>query len=145
MMGAGTGHGRQTYIDAMFNLGGAAATSLTAMNPGVATSGTDYMPKANGTLLEIYIAITPQAASSLAQSGYLTLSSTSFVPINTLTINFAGFGLATAPQLYGGQQAITKYTLGLPVKESQKITSSILYYYSPVTPYATVTGKFSVD
>ena len=145
MMGSGGSGGRQIYIDEMFNLGGAAVTVPTAMNAGITTTGTGtYSPKANGFLLELYISIVPQAASSLAQTAQFAFSCTSWTPVNTLNIPASGFGIATAPQLYGGTQAQTRYTgLNLPVQTANAINGTVNYLYSPVTPYATVVGKFS--
>jgi hypothetical protein len=137
----------QVYVDQMFNLGGAAVTALTAMNGGVSADGSGkYSPKKKGHLISISIMVTPQAASSLAQSGYLTLNNTEWAPVNTLTIPFAGFGLATAPQLYGGAQALTRWEdLMLPVDTANPIIGNVLYAYSPVTPFITVTGKFTTN
>ncbi len=138
--------GREVYIDEMFNLGGAAVTTPTSMNSGITTNGTGtYAPKANGYLLELYISIVPQAATSLAQAAQVALSCTSWAPVNTLNIPAAGFGLATAPQLYGGTQAQTRYVdLNLPVQTANVINGTVNYLYSPVTPYIFITGKFSV-
>lgn len=144
-MGSGYAGGGQRYVDTMFNLGGAAVTALTNMNKRQTADGSgSYSALTDGTLLDITIMVTPQAATSLAQSGYITLSCTSWAPVNLLTIPFAGFGLATAPQLYGGQQAVTVWKgLALPVKSALAITGQVIYTYSPVTPFITVTGTFS--
>lgn len=138
------GMGGQTYIDQMFNLGGAAVTALTNMNSKATADGSgSYKPKVAGALIDLTVMVTPQAASSLAQSGYMTLQCTKWAPQNTLTIPFAGFGLATAPQLYGGAQAIWPWkSLNLPVDPAVEILGQVLYTYSPVTPFITVTGTF---
>src|SRR6267378_1860320 len=49
------------YNDQMFNLGGAAVTSLTSMNAGTSSTAGPYSPQADGTLLTITIYIAPQA------------------------------------------------------------------------------------
>lgn len=143
----GTRTAGQTYVDQMFNLGGAAVTALTNMNSKATADGAGaYSPRTNGHLLDLTIMVTPQAASSLAQSGYITLSATTWAPVNLLTIPFAGFGLATAPQLYGGQQAVTVWkNLNLPVQSAVQILGQVLYAYSPVTPFITVTGTFTTQ
>jgi hypothetical protein len=133
----------QTYVDQMFNLGGAAVTTLTAMNPGTTSAAGAYSPKANGTLKGVVIQVSGQAASSLAQSGYITLNCTQWAPVNTLTIPFTGFGLLTAPQLLGGNLELQPWGgLDLPVVTSVPIIGSVIYFYSPVTPNITVTGVF---
>lgn len=146
----------EVYLDMMFNLGGAAVTTLTAMNPGSANWGTNtqsgaaYSPKADGTLIGVEIQISGQAATSLAQNGYITLTCTQWAPVNTLTIPFTGFGLLTAPQLAAGDTERELFpkqgfpqTLNLPVKTSVAITGSVIYAWSPVTPQITVTGYFT--
>jgi hypothetical protein len=143
MMGAAGKTAYQTYVDQMFNLGGAAVTTLTAMNPGTTSAAGAYSPKANGWLKGIVIQVSGQAASSLAQSGYITLTCTQWAPVNTLTIPFTGFGLLTAPQLLGGNLEIQPWAgLDLPVNTSVPINGSVIYFYSPVTPNITVTGVF---
>lgn len=151
MIGAGKPSAAvQVYVDQMFNLGGAAVTTLTAMNPGTTSSAGAYSPKADGALIGVEIQITPQAASSLAQSGYITLTCTMWAPVNTLTIPFSGFGLATAPQVIGGTllrelwpQPGFPAPLNLPVKTSVPINGQVIYFFSPVTPNITVSGIFS--
>ena len=136
--------GGAIYIDQMFNLGGAAVTALTAMNPGTTAAAGAYSPKADGSIRGISIQISPQAATSLAQSGYITLTCTLWAPVNTLTIPFTGFGLATAPQpAYGNGEAYAWDQLDLPVKTSVPINGSVIYFFSPVTPNITVSGVFN--
>jgi len=140
----GTGqYGKQIYIDQMFNLGGAAVTTLTSMNVGVMNSAGGYPPKVPGYLIDLIIQVSPQAATSLAQSGYVQLVCASWVPFNTLIIPFTGFGLATAPQVIGGVLETVSYNLALPVTPAQQITGSVIYFYSPVTPNITVAGRFA--
>ena len=136
------------YIDQMFNLGGAAVTSLTSMNASTTSSAASYSVLADGILDKIILQVTPQAATSLAESGYVTLNCQLWTTQQTLTIPFAGFGLATAPQVYGGIGANTQFppagdgSLGLPVKQQAAIAGKVIYFYSPVTPNITVTGIF---
>lgn len=139
------GHGGQIYVDQMFNLGGAAVTTLTAMNVGTtASTGQGYSPLADGHLIGVQIQVSPQAATSLAQSGFITLTATTWSPINTLTIPFTGFGLATVSQAaFGNGESYSWDDLMLPVKASNVIKGSVQYNFSPVTPNITVTGRFS--
>lgn len=137
-----------SYFDQMFNLGGAAVTTLTQMNSGTSAAAGSYSPLADGTLKKIFIEVTPQAATSLAQSGYITLTCTAWSPVNTMTIAFTGFGIATAPQLYGGIQAVQQYppagdgALDLNVKTSLPIIGKVIYFFSAVTPNIVVQGHF---
>src|SRR2546426_7569407 len=96
------------YTDVMFNLSGTAVTALTNMNAGTGTTAGTYAPQLNGKLVKVDITLVPQAASSLAQHGLFTLGQTNWKP-NTLRFWVGGVGLATAPQLYGGNQATTSY------------------------------------
>ena len=140
----------ETYIDQIANLGGAAVTTLTQMNGGTSSAASSYSPKANGTLLKICVQITPQAASSLAQSGYVQLVCTTWAPVNTLIIPFTGFGLQTVPTA-GPQGTLEEHwyppigdaDLTLPVNTAVPITASVIYFYSPVTPNIVVEGQFS--
>ncbi len=140
--------GQQFYADQMFNLGGAAVTALTAMNPGVTAAAGAYSPKLLGSLEKLIIKITPQAATSLAQSGYVYLNCPKW-KLNTQIFAFNGFGIATAPQSYGGNTADTIYPpdgdgyLALPVEPQTPIIGQIVYFYSPVTPNAVVQGLFA--
>lgn len=137
------------YIDQMFNLGGAAVTTLTSMNPSTTASAGTYAVLADGTLDKIGIQIVPQAATSLAQTGYITLNCQLWTTQQTLTIRFSGFGLATAPQLYGGTQAVHWWppagdgSLNLPVKQQAAIQGKVTYDGTgPVTPFIAVSGLF---
>lgn len=134
----------QTYVDQMFNLGGAAVTTLTQMNANTTAAAGAYSVLSAGHLVSIQIQVSPQAATSLAQSGYITLTCTAWAPINTQTIPFTGFGLATAPQAIGGTtEASTWEEVYLPVDPAITIKGSVIYFYSPVTPNITVCGRFS--
>jgi hypothetical protein len=131
------------YTDQMFNLSGAAVTSLTAMNFGTGTVAGNYSPQLNGTLQKIAITLVPQAASSLAQYGQVELSQTNWRP-NILRFVVAGFGLATAPQLYGGTQATTEFLVQQTVQTDWPITGQVVYRGTgPVTPTVHVLGFFT--
>lgn len=139
------------YFTQLFNLGGTAVTALTAMNPGTTAAAGAFSVPAKGALQKIYINVTPQAASSLAQNGYVQLVCTTWSPVNTLILSFNGFGLATAPQLYGGAQAANIFPpvgdgfLNLPVDTAVAINGSVIYFFSPVTPNITVCGLFTTS
>lgn len=138
--------GGQTYVDQMFNLGGAAVTTLTQMNANTSAAVGLYTTLSKGHLVGLQIQISPQAASSLAQSGYITLTCTAWAPINTMTIAFTGFGLATAPQpAYGNGESYGWDDLYLPIDPALGIKGSVIYFFSPVTPNITVTGRFSTN
>jgi hypothetical protein len=133
------GNRGQVYEDIIAN-GATAVTSLTTMNVGTTSTAGTYTPKADGYLLKVTIVITPQAATSLAQTGWITLASTSFQPINTITIPIPGFGLATAPQ---AQNPLPfERNLNLPVRTALAITPQYIFQYSPVTPAIWVHGTF---
>lgn len=141
--------GGQWFLDVIANLGGAAVTTFTTMNFGTGTAAGSYTAKFDGLLQKIILKVSPQAASSLAQNGYVTLNCNKW-QIQTHTMAFNGFGLATAPQLYGGQQGDTIFPpqgdgyLGLPVAPALTILPQIQYAYSPVTPFCVVQGLFQI-
>jgi hypothetical protein len=131
------------YTDQMFNYRGAVHTTLTAMNFGTGTVAGAYSPQLNGKLLKVTIILVPQAASSLDQDHRVELTQTNWKP-NTLRFAVAGFGLATAPQLYGGDQAMAEFPVDLTVQTDWPITGlDIAPGTSPVTPAVIVTGTFS--
>lgn len=131
------------YTDQMFNLSGAAVTTLTAMNFGTGTTAGAYSPQLNGSLQKITITLVPQAATSLAQYGQVELSQTNWKP-NILRFVVAGFGLATAPQLFGGQQAMNDFVIEQPVQTDWPITGQVIYRGTgPVTPTVHILGFFS--
>ena len=131
-----------TYNDVMGNLGGAAVTTLTSLNAGTSSTAGAFSPQLNGVLLKINIYITGQAATSLFQSGRLELTQSNWKP-NILRFPFAGAGLLTAPQLYGGNQAVFERSIGQVVDTSWPITLQVIYFFSPVTPNIVVEGVFS--
>src|SRR5439155_18596450 len=120
----------QVYNDQMFNLGGAAVTSLTSMNAGTSSSAGAYSPQTDGILLTITIYISPQAATSLAQSGRVELTQSNWSP-NVVRYAFTGFGLATAPQSFGGNVMAFSRAVNQPVKTSWPITGQVIYFFSP--------------
>ena len=131
-----------TYNDQMFNLGGAAVTSLTSMNAGTSASAGAYSPQTDGVLLAINIYLSGQAATSLAQSGRMELTQSNWSP-NILRFPITGFGLLTAPQLLGGNLEVFSRAVNQPVKTSWPITGQVTYFFSPVTPNIVVEGVFS--
>ena len=131
------------YQDVMFNLSGAAVTALTNMSSGTGTTAGTYSPQISGTLVKVDISLVPQAASSLAQHGLVTLSQTNWQP-NTLRYWVPGFGLATAPQVYGGNQATSSFVVNLRVQTDWPITGQVAYLGTgPVTPTVFVEGTFT--
>ncbi len=134
--------GGTIYNDQMFNLGGAAVTTLTSMNAGTTAVVGPYLPQTSGVLLSINVYVTPQAATSLAQSGRLELTQSRWNP-NVLRFPFAAFGLATAPQALGGNELVISRTVNQPVDAQYGITGQVIYFFSPVTPNIVVEGVFS--
>src|SRR6267143_1196427 len=130
------------YQDQMFNLGGAAVTSLTSMNAGITATVNPYFAQLDGKLLKIDLFISPQAATSLAQSGRFEMSQSNWSP-NILRYPFTGFGLATAPQVIGGNLLQITYPVDQEVRTSWGITGQVIYFFSPVTPNLVVEGTFS--
>lgn len=139
-----------TYWDQMFNYA-SAATTLTQMYAGTTSSQGTYSPKANGALQKLCIVISPQAATSLAQSGYAQLTCTAWSPVNTSTFPFGGFSLQTissaSPTTGNNEQnwfpPIGDGYLNWPVSTAIPISGSVIYFYSPVTPNIVVYGLFS--
>jgi len=130
------------YTDQMFNYRGAASTTLTAMNFGTGTTAGAYSPQLNGRLLKVTIILVPQAATSLDQDHRVELSQSNWKP-NIFRFPLAGFGLATAPQVYGGDQAMADFPIDVPVQTDWPITGQqVAPGTSPVTPAIIVTGTF---
>jgi hypothetical protein len=131
------------YTDQMFNFRGAAPTTLTAMNFGTGATAGAYSPQLSGKLLKVTVIIVPQSAASLAQDVRVELSQTNWRP-NLFRFAVAGFGLATAPQLYGGQQGMIDFPIDVPVQTDWPITGqAIAPGTAPVTPAFVVMGTFS--
>ena len=130
------------YTDQMFNYRGAASTTLTAMNFGTGTTAGAYSPQLNGRLLKVTIILVPQAATSLDQDHRVELSQSNWKP-NIFRFPLAGFGLATAPQVYGGVQAMVDFPIDVTVQTDWPITGQqISPGTSPVTPAIIVVGTF---
>ena len=51
------------YTDQMFNLSGAAVTTLTAMNFGTGSTAGTYSPQLSGRLVKVLATLVPQAAT----------------------------------------------------------------------------------
>src|SRR5438874_9801594 len=90
------------YVDIIANETTARTTETQMLAGNTATAG-KYYPKFKGKLVKVRIKVTPQAATSLCQAGYVKLIQEDWDP-NTIIFAFNGFGLATAPQVYGGNQ-----------------------------------------
>jgi hypothetical protein len=131
------------YTDQMFNLGGAAVTTLTAMNFGTGATAGAYSPQLSGRLIKITITLVPQAATSLAQNARVELTQTNWKP-NTSRFTVAGFGLATAPQAAFGDGETQDYIIDMPVQTDWPITGQVVYPGTgPVTPQILVLGYFT--
>src|SRR5206468_9430484 len=106
----------------------------TNMNAGTTATAGSYFAPTTTTLLYIDLFITPQAATSLAQSGRVELTQENWKPVNRLEFPFSGFGLATAPQAIGGTILQIRYIVEQPVDTSWPIVGQVIYFFSPVTP-----------
>ncbi len=132
------------YEDTMFNLSGAAVTTLTAMNFGTGSTAGAYSPQLNGRLVKLTFIFVPQAASSLAEHGRVELTQTNWLP-NTVRYWIAGFGLQTVAGR-GSDGAAREHVrvVDLPVKTDWPITGQVIYPGTgPVTPTMIVSGTFS--
>src|SRR5207245_2734455 len=98
---------------------------------GTGTVAGKYSPLYNGRLVKVSIFVTPQAASSLCQSGHVKIIQTDWKP-NVINMPFAGFGLATAPQAIGGDLLVQEYVVDLPVATDKPIDSLLIEFDSPV-------------
>jgi len=132
------------YTDLMFNLSGAAVTTLTDMNFGTGSVAGAYSPQLDGMLKKITIALVPQAASSLAEHGRVELAQSNWQP-NRLRFAVAGFGLQTvAGRGSDGNAREHDYVVDMPVKTAWPITGQVIYPGTgPVTPTVLVTGYFT--
>ena len=130
------------YWDQMFNWSGAASSTLVALYSGVTSTAGTYSPQLDGTLIKVQIILNPQAATSLCQLARVELSQTNWTP-NLQRFAVAGFGLATAPQAFAGNQVTEEFLVNQAVNTSQPITGNHIEYYSPVTPNIIVNGCFS--
>ena len=132
------------YTDVMFNLSGAAVTTLTAMNFGVGSTAGAYSPQLNGKLLKVTIHLVPQAATSLAEHGRFELSQTNWKP-NVNRFWVPGFGLQTvAGRGSDGNQRTHEFPVDLQVQTDWPITGQAAYVGTgPVTPTGIIVGTFS--
>ena len=129
------------YVDIIANET-TARTSETQMLAGNTATAGKYYPKFRGKLVKVKVKVTPQAATSLCQAGYVMLIQEDWDP-NTIIFAFNGFGLATAPQVYGGNQADTDFLVDLAVAPDKPIDSLLFENDSPVTPRIRVEGTFT--
>ena len=129
------------YVDQMFNET-TARTTETQMLAGTGTTAGKYSPLFKGKLIKVTIKVTPQAATSLGQSGHVKLIQQDWDP-NTIIFPFNGFGLATAPQAVGGNELDTEYLVDLVVSPDKPIDSLLIEFDSPVTPRVRVVGTFT--
>ena len=130
------------YVDVMFNLGGAAVTTLTAMNAGTTATAGSYSPQLNGRLMKLDAYVTPQAATSLAESGRFELAQTNWTP-NRQRFPFPGFSLQTVVgRGSDGNDRHYTYPVDQTVKTDWPITGEVIYFFSPVTPNIVVQGTF---
>ena len=129
------------YPDIIANETTARTTETQMLAGNTATAG-KYYPKFKGKLVKVRIKVTPQAATSLCQAGYVKLIQEDWDP-NTIIFQFSGFGLATAPQAIGGNVLDTDYIVDLVVAPDKPIDSLLFEYDSPVTPRVRVVGTFT--
>jgi hypothetical protein len=131
------------YTDTMFNLSGAAATTLTAMNSGIGATAGNYSAPLNGRLVKVTLTLVPQAASSLAEHGRVHLTQSNWSP-NVSRYWVPGFGLQTvAGRGSDGNQRTHDFVTDLQVKTDWPITGEVIYPGTgPVTPTMIVTGTF---
>jgi len=132
------------YVDQMFNLSGAAVTTLTAMNSGTGATAGTYSPQISGKLLKITALLVPQAASSLAEYGQFELTQTNWKP-NTLRFAVPGWGLQTvAGRGSDGNARSHDFPIDQPVQTDWPITGTAIYRGTgPVTPTIHIIGYFS--
>jgi hypothetical protein len=130
------------YIDQMFN-DTTARTAETQMLSGAGTTQGKYSPLYPGKLMLVSIWNTPQAATSLCESGHVKLIQTDWKP-NTILFPYGGYGLqtvSTGPVL--GNLVRTDYVVDLAVATDKPIDSLHISFDSPVTPRVRVIGTFS--
>jgi len=130
------------YVDIIANET-TARTSETQMLAGNTSTAGKYYPKFKGRLVKVIIKVTPQAATSLCQAGYVKLIQEDWDP-NTIIFAFNGFGLATAPQAVGGNELDTEQLVDLVVSPDKPIDTLLFENDSPVTPRIRVVGVFTM-
>src|SRR2546430_13162130 len=119
------------YVDIIANETTARTTETQMLAGNTATAG-KYYPKFRGKLVKVRIKVTPQAATSLCQAGYVKLIQEDWDP-NTIIFAFNGFGLATAPQVIGGDPPHTDLLLGPLVAPGQPIHTPLFGDDLPAT------------
>jgi len=131
------------FTKVMFNLSGAAATTLTAMNSGTTATAGTYSAPINGRIIKLALTLVPQAASSLAEHGRVELTQPNWTP-NTQEYWVPGFGLQTvAGRGSDGNNRTHEFVTDLQVKTDWPITGQVIYPgTAPVTPTMIVTGTF---
>lgn len=132
------------YTDQMFNLSGAAVTTLTAMNFGTGSTAGAYSPQLNGKLLKITAYLVPQAATSLAEYGQFELSQTNWKP-NILRFVVPGWSLQTVVgRGSDGNSRSHDFVVDQPVQTDWPITGQVAYRGTgPVTPTIHILGYFN--
>ena len=132
------------YTDQMFNLSGAAVTTLTAMNFGTGSTAGAYSPQRNGRLMKLTVLLVPQAATSLAEYAQFELTQTNWTP-NTHRYAVAGFGLQTVAGRGGdGKDREHDLPIDQPVQTDWPITGQVVYRGTgPVTPTIIIVGTFN--
>jgi len=131
------------FTKVMFNLSGAAVTTLTAMNAGTTATAGPYSAPINGRIIKLTLTLVPQAASSLAEHGRVELTQPNWTP-NTHEFWVPGFGLQTvAGRGSDGNNRTHEFVTDLVVKTDWPITGQVIYPgTAPVTPTMIVTGTF---
>src|SRR5439155_26087517 len=129
------------YVDIIANEVTARTTETQMLAGNTATAG-KYYPKFRGKLVKVTSKVTPQAATSLCQAGYVKLIQEDWDP-NTIIFAFNGFGLATAPQAIGGNLLDTEQIVDLVVSPDKPIDTLLFENDSPVTPRVRVEGTFT--
>ena len=131
------------YEDVMFNLSGAAVTTLTQMNSGISATAGVYSPQLNGRLVKLTFLLVPQAASSLAEHGRVHLTQTNWKP-NVQRFWLSGFGLQTvAGRGDDGNVRAHERVVDLQVQTDWPVTGEVIYPGTgPVTPTMIVSGTF---
>lgn len=141
-----TGAGGQWFNDVLGNWS-TASTAFTTINFGTGSAAGSYVAKFTGLLQKIRFFLSPQAATSLCQSGYVTVNCNKWA-IQTHTFAFSGWGLQTVPAYYNNQP--TDYPpagdayLNLPIEPQYQILMQVQYAYSPVTPFLAIEGMFQI-
>ncbi len=129
------------YVDQMANETNA-RTTLTQMFAGTGIVAGTYSPLFNGKLVKVEVFVTPQAVTSLCESGHVIVTQTDWKP-NAITFPFNGWALQTAPAAIGSRDKATSYVVDLDVKTDKPINLELIEFDSPVTPRVRVVGTFT--